>query len=66
MSKPKPKPAPVPEHLCIQCMTRPAAPHNGGLCATCAPPLKVPKLREAMARRRAAAAQSQAAARLGA
>jgi hypothetical protein len=34
------------------CMQRPAAPHNGGLCEVCAPPLNVPKLRAFMARRR--------------
>jgi hypothetical protein len=42
-------------------MKRPAAPHNGGLCEVCAPPLKVPKLRAFMAQRRAAAAQGRPA-----
>jgi hypothetical protein len=27
---------------CISCMSRDAIPHNGGLCGTCAPPLKTP------------------------
>lgn len=40
-------------HLCIQCMKRPAAPHNGGLCSVCAPPLKPGKLLRAMRKRRA-------------
>lgn len=54
MPKPdKPKPPPVPEHTCISCMKRPAAPHNGGLCEQCAPPLKAPRTRAAMAARRA-------------
>lgn len=32
---------------CVFCMHRPALPHNGGMCGTCAPPLKIrsPRLR---------------------
>jgi hypothetical protein len=33
-------------------MKRPAAPHNGGLCEVCAPPLNVPRTLAAMAARR--------------
>lgn len=53
MPKPKAPPPPPPPNACISCMKRPAAPHNGGLCEVCAPPLKVPRLRAAMAARRA-------------
>lgn len=61
MPKPKKQDPPPPPNACIQCMRRPAAPHNGGLCEVCAPPLETPKLRAFIAARRAAAAQGQPA-----
>jgi len=64
MGKPK-TPPPPPPNACIQCMKRSAAPHNGGLCEVCAPPLNVPRLREFIELRRlvgAAAARAWLAA----
>jgi hypothetical protein len=29
------------KETCIMCMQRQALPHNGGLCGTCAPPLRL-------------------------
>jgi len=52
MGKKDKTPPPPPPNACISCMKRPAAPHNGGLCEVCAPPLNVPRTLAAMAARR--------------